>query len=47
MDGRPEDQVITSDDKATSVTLSSDQLQVTQQLINKCYSYCRVSTVYS
>ena len=43
LDGRPEDQVIRGEDKGTSVILTDDELLVTQQLISKCYSYCRVS----
>ena len=46
LDGRPEDQMITGEVKSgtPAVTLSSDELLATQQLIGKCYSYCRVST---
>lgn len=44
LDGRPEDQVmIGAGNEGASITLSSDELQVTQQLISKCYSYCCVS----
>ena len=43
LDGRPGDQVIRGEDKKSSVILTNDELLVTQQLISKCYSYCRVS----
>ena len=45
LDGRPEAQVTSGGDKETLVTLSSDELLLTQQLISKCYSYCCVSPV--
>ena len=46
MDGRPEDQVIGAENKGSStMKLSSDELQLSQQLLSKCYSYCRVSTI--
>jgi len=44
LDGRPQDQVMSTENKLASMTLSCDELSVTQQLINKCHSYCRVSS---
>ena len=43
LDGRPAVQVTGGGDEEISVTLSSDELLLTQQLISKCYSYCCVS----